>query len=199
MVLFPPPFYLVLDISNLLSYIQNNFSYELARPIMGTIFLVTIFLNILECRKGFQPHFQNFSWYLICLLPTNTSVVFSSSEIASLLNVSDPVSASAYSFFSSTSTASLDPVSTLVPPPPPVPSQITLPCPSVSHLMFFLHSKDLTHQKVHQGTVEYVRASLIFITQSSYQVHLGVTRVLHPLLALNSAKFHLIIHHQVSH
>ena len=27
-------------ISNLLSYIQNNFSYELARPIMGTIFLV---------------------------------------------------------------------------------------------------------------------------------------------------------------
>ena len=27
---------------NLLSYIQNNFSYELARPIMGTIFLVYI-------------------------------------------------------------------------------------------------------------------------------------------------------------
>ena len=27
-------------ISDLLSYIQNNFSYELARPIMGTIFLV---------------------------------------------------------------------------------------------------------------------------------------------------------------
>ena len=33
MVLFPPPFYFVFDISNLLSYIQNNFSYELARPI----------------------------------------------------------------------------------------------------------------------------------------------------------------------
>ena len=31
--------YFVFDISNLLSYIQNNFSYELARPIMGTIFL----------------------------------------------------------------------------------------------------------------------------------------------------------------
>ena len=42
MVLFPPPFYFVFDISNLLSYIQNNFSYELARPIMGTIFLVLI-------------------------------------------------------------------------------------------------------------------------------------------------------------
>ena len=42
MVLFPPPFYFVFDISNLLSYIQNNFSYELARPIMGTIFLVMI-------------------------------------------------------------------------------------------------------------------------------------------------------------
>ena len=44
--LFPPPFYFVFDISNLLSYIQNNFSYELARPIMGTIFLV-IRLNTL--------------------------------------------------------------------------------------------------------------------------------------------------------
>ena len=40
MVPFPPPFYFVFDISNLLSYIQNNFSYELAHPIMGTIFLV---------------------------------------------------------------------------------------------------------------------------------------------------------------
>ena len=43
-VLFPPPFYFVFDISNLLSYIQNNFSYELARPIMGTIFLVIIII-----------------------------------------------------------------------------------------------------------------------------------------------------------
>ena len=32
--------FFVFYISNLLSYIQNNFSYELARPIMGTIFLV---------------------------------------------------------------------------------------------------------------------------------------------------------------
>ena len=44
MVLFPPPFYFVFYISNLLSYIQNNFSYELARPIMGTIFLVCIYI-----------------------------------------------------------------------------------------------------------------------------------------------------------
>ena len=43
-VLFPPPFYFVFDISNLLSYIQNNFSFELARPIMGTIFLVIIII-----------------------------------------------------------------------------------------------------------------------------------------------------------
>ena len=42
MVLFPPPFYFAFDISNLLSYIQNNFSYELTRPIMGTIFLVLV-------------------------------------------------------------------------------------------------------------------------------------------------------------
>ena len=39
-VLFPPLFYFVFYISNLLSYIQNNFSYELARSIMETIFLV---------------------------------------------------------------------------------------------------------------------------------------------------------------
>ena len=48
MVLFPPPFYFVFYISNLLSYIQNNFSYELARPIMGTIFLVYILIEDLE-------------------------------------------------------------------------------------------------------------------------------------------------------
>ena len=45
-VLFPPPFYFVFYISNLLSYIQNNFSYELARPIMGTIFLVDISFTV---------------------------------------------------------------------------------------------------------------------------------------------------------
>ena len=39
-VLFPPPFCFVFDISNLLSYIQNISSNELARPVMGTIFLV---------------------------------------------------------------------------------------------------------------------------------------------------------------
>ena len=39
-VLFPPPFYFAFYISNLLSYIKNNIGYELARPIMGTIFLV---------------------------------------------------------------------------------------------------------------------------------------------------------------
>ena len=39
-VLFPPPFYFVFDISNLLSYIQNISSNDLARPVMGTIFLV---------------------------------------------------------------------------------------------------------------------------------------------------------------
>ena len=40
MVQFPPPFYFVFYILNLLSYIKNNFSYELARHIMGIIFLV---------------------------------------------------------------------------------------------------------------------------------------------------------------
>ena len=40
MVLFPPPFYFVFDISNLISYIQIISSYELTRPVMGTIFLV---------------------------------------------------------------------------------------------------------------------------------------------------------------
>ena len=37
--------YFVFYISKLLSYIQNNFSYELARPIMGTIFLVYIYIH----------------------------------------------------------------------------------------------------------------------------------------------------------
>ena len=55
MVLFPPPFYFVFYISNLLSYIQNNFSYELARPIMGTIFLVIIW-----CRYNTIFFFFNF-------------------------------------------------------------------------------------------------------------------------------------------
>ena len=45
MVLFPPPFYFVFYISNFLSYIKNNFSYELARHIMGTIFLVYIYIR----------------------------------------------------------------------------------------------------------------------------------------------------------
>ena len=44
-VLFPPPFYFVFYISNHLSNIQNNLSYELAPPIMGTIFLVIMFMN----------------------------------------------------------------------------------------------------------------------------------------------------------
>ena len=50
---FPPPFYFVFYISNLLSYIQNNFSYELARPIMGTIFLVRdiFFIKMTQFRS----------------------------------------------------------------------------------------------------------------------------------------------------
>ena len=40
LVLFPPPFYFVFDISNLLSYTQNNSSYELACPLMGTVLCI---------------------------------------------------------------------------------------------------------------------------------------------------------------
>ena len=43
----------------------------------------------------------------------NTSIAFSSPEILSFLNISDPVSASAYSLSSSTAIAALDPVSTI--------------------------------------------------------------------------------------
>ena len=49
MALFPPPFYFVL---NLLSYIQNNFSYKLARPIMGTIFLVYIYIHDSQLNRS---------------------------------------------------------------------------------------------------------------------------------------------------
>ena len=52
MVLFPPPSYFVFYISNLLSYIQNNFSYELAPPTMGTIFLVNSYNRSLPCVAG---------------------------------------------------------------------------------------------------------------------------------------------------
>ena len=56
-VLFLPPFYFfVFDISNLLSYIQNNSSYELARPVMGTIFLVLQVSNSQKKSEGpFTP------------------------------------------------------------------------------------------------------------------------------------------------
>ena len=40
MVLFPPPFYFVFDISNLLSYIQNNFKLRARSPRNGNHFLV---------------------------------------------------------------------------------------------------------------------------------------------------------------
>ena len=49
--MFPPPFYFVFYISNLLSYIQNNFSYELARPIMGTIFLVIYIYSVTKILR----------------------------------------------------------------------------------------------------------------------------------------------------
>ena len=39
MVLFPPPLYFVFENHNLLLYIQNISRNELARPVMGTIFL----------------------------------------------------------------------------------------------------------------------------------------------------------------
>ena len=37
-VLFPPPFYFVFDISNLLSYIQNNFKLYALSPLNGNHF-----------------------------------------------------------------------------------------------------------------------------------------------------------------
>ena len=40
-VLFPPPFYFVFDISNLYRTYKIISSNELARPLMGTIFLVS--------------------------------------------------------------------------------------------------------------------------------------------------------------
>ena len=42
MVLFPPPFYFVFDISNSYRTYKIISSYELARPVMGTIFLVLL-------------------------------------------------------------------------------------------------------------------------------------------------------------
>ena len=55
MVLFPPPFYFVFDISKFLSYIQNISSNELARPVMGTIFLVkSIIINKVDYNNSYM-------------------------------------------------------------------------------------------------------------------------------------------------
>ena len=64
MVLFPPPFYFVFYISNLLSYIQNNFSYELARPIMGTIFLVVILIKFSRLLVSFASLAEFYIMYV---------------------------------------------------------------------------------------------------------------------------------------
>ena len=62
MVLFPPPFFYI---SNLLSYIQNNFTYELARPIMGTIFLVIIGERSEPLSMVFNDHPRDIYIYYI--------------------------------------------------------------------------------------------------------------------------------------
>ena len=83
MILFPPPFYFVFDISNLLSYIQNNFSYELARPIMGTIFLVYVTIvpdytlcNYATVTGTIVPKlYSNACDYVFGAIQTSTSVL----------------------------------------------------------------------------------------------------------------------------
>ena len=70
-VLFPPPFYYVFYISNLLSYIQNNFSYELARPIMGTICLVIIGERAKRARHSQVCSIENRGYIYYHLLHAN--------------------------------------------------------------------------------------------------------------------------------
>ena len=62
MVLFPPPFYFVVYISNLLSYIQNNFSYELARLIMGTSFVV---IGERDTLRSVQSRIVLYYYYIV--------------------------------------------------------------------------------------------------------------------------------------
>ena len=64
--------FFVFYISNLLSYIQNNFSYELARPIMGTIFLVYIYTRnvLLSAQMG-----ERASVVLICIITSRYNEV----------------------------------------------------------------------------------------------------------------------------
>ena len=79
MVLFPPPFYFVFYISNLLSYIQNNFSYELARPIMGTIFLVIIInASASHTITHLQLILASAEYDLLCYSPWGGPLEFSS-------------------------------------------------------------------------------------------------------------------------
>ena len=58
MVLFPSPFYFVFDISNLFRTYKIISSYELTRPVMGTIFLVYIYMCMClswskKCRRSY--------------------------------------------------------------------------------------------------------------------------------------------------
>ena len=87
-VLFPPPFYFVFYISNLLSYIQNNFSYELARLIMGTIFLVIIYNNIyIRDSRLNRPESVSLASLTRQLHHTTTKNVFLSAQIGERASV----------------------------------------------------------------------------------------------------------------
>ena len=76
MVLFPPPFYFVFDISNLLSYIQNNFKLWARSPHNGNhfssnkSFLTECFKKWLEWRRKLKGHgstWEKMEWiYRIC-------------------------------------------------------------------------------------------------------------------------------------
>ena len=104
MVLFPHPFYFVFDISSLLSYIQNNFSYELARPIMGTIFLVIPVLLVGFYRtiltlsmRAFGPRISAYAFwtttdihtYIPTDIPREISIEHPSVGLASLAQLMD--------------------------------------------------------------------------------------------------------------
>ena len=69
-VLFPPPFYFVFDISDLLSYIQNNFKFFflVATVVIIAFILITINYIILPARASEQGNVIGLVSIYICIV-----------------------------------------------------------------------------------------------------------------------------------
>ena len=63
MVLFPPPFYFVLKTQTSYRTYKTISSNELARPVMGTIFLVVVLVVVVGSNSNSNSSASSGSWY----------------------------------------------------------------------------------------------------------------------------------------